>query len=229
MSSPKGCSPRPSPARPPLRTASPPRHGPVPAARGPWPATRARPASCIPAPATPPGRSRKATAPAVGGLFFPQSQTLGLDRTDYSPGLQDQLLYTGITNSSFEAARADAAKLLRLDISAKQIERLCKRIGLERTEERDEAAAAYQALPLPQRKGLPQGVSPPAVAVVGTDGGRLQIRERTAAEAAAPAPEGTTAPAPAQEGAPRGERGRFWREDKVGLLMAMASDVSAAD
>jgi hypothetical protein len=100
---------------------------------------------------------------------------------------------------------------------------------------------------------------------VGTDGGRLQIRERTAApgvaavpadpSAAAADPSAAAAADPsaaavdpsaaavdpsaaaaadpsaaaAADGVPRRERGRFWREDKVGLLMAMASPVSATD
>lgn len=125
------------------------------------------------------------------------------------------------------------AKLAALVISAKQVERVTKRIGLERGVERDEAVAAYQALPLVARKGVPQGVTPPPVAVVGTDGGRIQILDRSAPAAAsadgvAPPPAATADPPPATaEAGPH--RGRHWREDKIGLLMAMTSTVSTHD
>jgi hypothetical protein len=199
---------------------------------------------CGPTPASSPGRSLPPFAPAVGGLFFPQSKSLGLDRTGYSPALQDKIIYAGVTNPSFQAASADLAKLARAAVPAKQVERVTKGIGLERCDERDADAAAYQALPLARRKEAPPGVTAPAVAVVGTDGGRIQIFDRQAAAAqAAAAPLQAIAPvaAPAasvsQPGAaeetPAAEdverRGRHWREDKVGLLMAMQSQPSAAD
>jgi hypothetical protein len=187
-----------------------------------------------------------------------------------------------------------------LDVSAKQVERVTKRIGLERCTERDEAVAAYQELPLAQRKAAPQGVTPPPVAVVGTDGGRIQILDRSAkaapagaevvlrasgaaalelaaaaavvepppaaiqaaasgsaalelaAAAAVVEPSAATVVAPpvaavlepaaavgaaavaagsggAAAGAPGERRGRHWREDKVGLLMAMTSAESVSD
>ena len=49
----------------------------------------------------------------------------------------------------------------------------------ERVAERDEAVKAFQELPLAERKAAPAGVTAPAVAVVGCDGGRLQILDRS--------------------------------------------------
>lgn len=145
-----------------------------------------------------------------------------------------------------------------LDVPTKQVERVTKGIGLERCAERDAAVASYQALPLVERKGVPQGVTPPSLAVVGTDGGRIQILDRAAAAAAKVAPRETTglavetvvatpeattgvattsAPAtpvvangraPASE-VPAKRGGRHWREDKIGLLMSMTSTVSEND
>ena len=126
-------------------------------------------------------------------------------------------------------------------VAAKQVERVTKGIGRERCAERDQAAAAYLALPLVQRKAAPAGVTPPALAVVGTDGGRLQILDRRAAAAdtaAAPPAAGPAAAATAPVAAPAEEaladenpqrRGRHWREDKIGLLMAMDSPVLPFD
>jgi hypothetical protein len=178
-----------------------------------------------------PGKNPPLIVPAVGELFFPQSKSLGLDRTGYGPAMQDKILYAAVTNPSFEAAGADLARLAEADVPAKQVERLAKDIGRERCDERDRAAAAYLALPLPQRKEAPPGVPVPALAVVGTDGGRIQILDRRAERRAADKPAEPT-PVPAEETLPDddpGRRGRHWREDKVGLLMAMASEESATD
>jgi hypothetical protein len=178
--------------------------------------------------------------------------------------LQDKIIYAGTTHSSYQAASDDLDKVGELHVLPKQVERLCNSIGLERCDERDDHAKAYMALPLVQRKGVPDGVTPPAIAVVGTDGGRLQIRgdqwgqpdkpipPAAAPEAAAqPAPSNTTgshepaaAPEAAAQPAPSNttgshepvpetgrseERGRHWREDKIGLLMGMAGDEYACD
>lgn len=99
-------------------------------------------------------------------------------------------------------------------MSAKQVERVSKRIGRERCAERDRDVAAYLDLPLVERKGAPPGACVPAVAVVGVDGGRLQIRDA--------APEETEEPG-------EDAKGKHWREDKIGLLLTMASTPSPAD
>jgi hypothetical protein len=183
-----------------------------------------------------------------------------------------KILYAGSNNTSYQQAHGDLDHLAELDVSAKQIRRLCKRIGDERVAQRDAAVAAYQALPLAQRKSAPAGVVPPALAAVSVDGGRVQIFERppggaAAEQASAEAPQpdvlvaatagpavlapgaASDAPAAAEDGKLSAEaaagnaaaavaadeeedeqrRGRFWREDKVGVLMPMHSAVSAQD
>jgi hypothetical protein len=146
-------------------------------------------------------------------------------------------------------------------VSDKQVRRVCLRVGAERVAERDVAVAAYQALPLVERKAAPAGVTAPAVAAVMVDGGRVQIFERphradaappsaSAELAADPALVVATATAatavlpglvPAADGYvpaaadaaveedDEGRRGRFWREDKIGLLLTMHSAESATD
>ena len=186
-----------------------------------------------------------------------------------------KIAYAGSNNTSYQQAHADLGHLAELDVSDKQVRRLCKRIGAERVEERAAAVATYQALPLVQRKSAPAGVLPPAVAAVSVDGGRVQIFERAPGAGAAP-PDAAAASAPAADlvvaatagsvavpaspgpepemsgtaddqvtqaaavaatvvaaGAAEEEdeerRGRFWREDKIGLLLTMASAESAHD
>ena len=221
------------------------------------------------------GKNPNTTAANVGRLFFPQSKSLGVDRSGYSTAVLAKVTYAGSNNTSYQQAEADLDHLAELDVSAKQVRRLCKRVGDERVDERDAAVAAYQALPLVARKSAPAGVAPPAVAVVSVDGGRVQIFERprgteaspahaaaegapepdvvvaaasagdarsappgpepTTCEAAdghvpgAAAPEAAAPPAAGAEEDDQERRGKFWREDKIGLLLTMQSEASAHD
>lgn len=124
-----------------------------------------------------------------------------------------RVIYAGTHHPSFERASQALQHLADLPIPTKQVERLTQGIGTERCAERDVAVAAYQALPLVERKAAPAGVAAPTVAVVQVDGGRLQILDRRAPAETAAAAEPTS----------------HWREDKVGLLAGMTSMVSAAD
>jgi hypothetical protein len=130
-------------------------------------------------------------------------------------------VYAGTQSPSFARASEALGELAGLDISAKQVERLCRRIGEERCAERDAQVDAYRKLPLAERKAVPPGAEAPGLAVVQMDGGRLQILDRKAA-AAAPTPGAAAPVAPAAPGS-------HWREDKVGLLAAMAGEVAEAD
>ena len=152
--------------------------------------------------------------------------------------MQKKIIHAGVTNTSFANASENLLQVGDLVVSTKQVERVTQGIGLERCVERDEDVALYQALPLAKRKGVPAGVTSPPVAVVGTDGGRIQILERALAAAAKAAaaeasPVAATpaaveaSPPPSEAAAERG--GRHWREDKIGLLMGMKSTPSATD
>jgi hypothetical protein len=157
--------------------------------------TRATRASSRRGLAEPNGRSRRAIVPAVGGLFSPQSKSLGLDQGAASPALLEKITYAGTVAASFAQASAALHKLADLPIPEKQVERVTERIGHERLAERDNAVAAFQALPLASRFAVPQGVMPPALAVVMVDGGRLQTLDRRPPPAETPPAE--TAPGPA--------------------------------
>jgi hypothetical protein len=145
------------------------------------------------------------------------------------------MTYAGTMGRSFAEGSELLQRLADLPVSAKQVERVTRRIGTERVAQRDVAVAAYQGLPLAEKFAAPAGVTPPDLAVVMADGGRLQILERTPPLAADPPPqaEGVADPAPAvaeaeawdEEKVPSGH----WREDKVGLLLTMHSDVATTD
>jgi hypothetical protein len=149
--------------------------------------------------------------------------------------VQQKIVYAGTVSRSFAEGSELLERLGDLTVSAKQVERLARRIGAERVAERDAAEAAHQALPLAEKFAVPAGVAAPDVAVVMADGGRLQILDRASRPPAGPLPgdEGGAAGAPVgaadeawdAEETPPGH----WREDKVGLLLTMRSQVSATD
>jgi hypothetical protein len=166
--------------------------------------------------------------------FFPQSKSLGVDQSEASPALQRKITYAGTVSRSFAEGSELLGRLADVTVSAKQVERVTRRIGAERVAERDATVAAYQALPLVEKFAVPAGVTPPDLAVVMADGGRLQILDRTTPPSATPrqasaATAAVLAAAAAaawdQEQVPSGH----WREDKVGLLLTMHSAVSASD
>lgn len=141
--------------------------------------------------------------------------------------------------------------LAEVTVPLKQVERLTEAIGHERQAERDAATTAWLARPLAQREDPPPGVTPPQLAVVEMDGGRLQIRadddesDKADEAAASPGclpetPPKTTEPPSANDPAaaaaaePSREadtarKSKHWREDKVGCLLQMSSEVSDVD
>jgi hypothetical protein len=165
--------------------------------------------------------NRPPIATAVGGLFFPQSKSLGIDRGEFSPALQRKIVFAGTHNTSFAQAELDIAELMDLQVGAKQIERMTERIGQQRCAERDAKVNQYLSLSLVQRKDKPADVVAPEVAVVGVDGGRLQIVNHQD-QPAKPSEDENLPPDDKH-------KGTHWREDKIGLLMTMTSQEQAVD
>jgi hypothetical protein len=99
-----------------------------------------------------------------------------------------------MAGTSFRGASRCLDCLAELDVSAKQVERVVRRIGRERTQQRDQEVEAFRRRPLTEKAQAPPGVTPPELAVVMADGGRLQIlnrsRESDDAAAAGPSPDG---------------------------------------
>ncbi len=155
--------------------------------------------------------------------------SLGTDRTEWSPTLQRKIVRAGTKNTSFAAGSEDLRDYLQLEVDVKQVERMTEAIGAVRAAQRDADVARYLSLPLTERKGQPEGVEAPALAVVSADGGRVQIRshpEATAETSAkAESENNLEEPLPADDQ----HRGKHWREDKIGLLMTMQSEAQASD
>jgi hypothetical protein len=136
---------------------------------------------------------------------------LGLDRTGFSPRMQQKIVYAGVRNVSFQEASDHLAQLADVTVGPKPIERLVHRIGQERIEQRDAAVAAYQGLPLMEKDRVANPGRPsPAVAMVSVDGGRLQTR-------------------PDASDASESKRTSHWRESKVSVLETYQSQVHQND
>ena len=129
---------------------------------------------------------------------------------------QAKVVRAGTKNGSFAQGSEDLLDYLPLEVAPKQVERVTERIGAERCARRDAEVEWYMGLPLVERKD----VVAPALAVVSVDGGRLQIRGEPKASAT-----GTEEALPADDG----HKGKHWREDKIGLLMTMASEERESD
>ena len=135
--------------------------------------------------------------------------------------------------------------LAEVAIPEKQVERLSKQIGAERTTERDTQVAAWESLPLAEREQTP-ALPASVVGVVEMDGGRMQIRgpnwgkkptpvvavdSPSEPEAAANAAASTSTPVPTEPAAATAPTTRLnhWREDKAGCVLRLTSTVSASD
>jgi hypothetical protein len=133
---------------------------------------------------------------------------LGLDHTGHSPRVQQKVVHAGVNSTSYQQASRDLAELPDLAVSPKQVERLTRRIGRERVDQRDQAVAAFRTRPLAEQDTVAEATCPsPSVAMVSTDGGRLQVR---------PSPETS-------------ERSSHWRESKVAVLETYLSPVRPTD
>jgi len=140
------------------------------------------------------------------------------------------IVYAGIKHPSFGQGSEALAALAGLAVQEKQVERVSKRIGQERVAERDREVQVYVDLPLMEKVRSPID-QPVDLAVVEMDGGRLQIFDRRDATALSSEDKAQTQRTGLQDEEDEEEELRHghWREDKIGVLMTMTSEVSATD
>lgn len=128
--------------------------------------------------------------------------------------MQQKIVHAGVNSVSYQQASSDLAALSDLSIKPKPVERLVRRIGQERADQRDAAVAAHQRLPLMAKDAVADPKRPcPQVAMVSVDGGRIQIR---------------SAP-PEPEPEPLAQSEGHWRESKVAVLETYQSEVHPTD
>jgi hypothetical protein len=133
---------------------------------------------------------------------------LGIDHTGFSPRVQQKIVHAGVNSPSYQQGARDLAELSDLNVAPKPVERLVRKIGQERIDQRDAAVAAHERLPLMAKDVVANPKrSSPSVAMVSVDGGRLQIRSD-----------------PSEP-----KQVSHWRESKVSVLETYHSDVHEAD
>jgi hypothetical protein len=140
--------------------------------------------------------NRIAIARLAAGIFFPQRPSLRLTSHGYSPSVTDKIIRASAREPSFEEAAEALEELADVTISCRQVSRIAHEIGQQLRAERDERLAEFQA-----GKLRAEVETRPALALVGVDGGRLQIRS---------------------EGDGPGAHDSSWREDKISVLATAA-------
>jgi hypothetical protein len=118
-----------------------------------------------------------------------------------------KVVYAGSQSASFVQAAKDLEALAETKVSRERVQRWTKCVGDQRVREAQRQAEAYQKLPLPEQQKNPTG-QVPQVACVMMDGGRIQLRDRHAAQ--------------------RDAKG-YWKESLVGCCLSMVSEEHAQD
>jgi hypothetical protein len=114
--------------------------------------------------------NRRVTAPDAAGGFSPLREALGLDARELTPLLVCRITNAGAEARSFKRAVIVMRQVAGQPISAKTIERVVHDVGGELAQRRDADPKTDDAL-------AQRPESPPTLAVVECDGGRIRTRE----------------------------------------------------
>ena len=138
----------------------------------------------------------------VGGIFFPQREALGLDAKEWTPLLVQRMVYAAAETRSFARAAVVLRQVGGNAVSPKTIQRITHVVGDELAGRRDAGESAdAQSLVCPPK-------SPPELAVVQCDGGRIRTR---------------------REDCGPGVHEEQWRETKNACLLRMTRKTFAED
>lgn len=130
---------------------------------------------------------------------------LQVDGHGYSPTILHRILHTVGVTSSFEVAEVALKVVGEISISARHINNLTSEIGQQLAADRDQRTERYVNQPLPRPAS--RADSPPDLAAVFCDGGRMQTREA----------------------GPHGVHSAHWRETKNAAFHRMQSVSFAND
>ena len=93
---------------------------------------------------------------------------MGLDRTQFSPGVRRKVVYAGVASTSYPEASRHLAVPAELPAPPRPVERPVNRIGHERIAQRDAAVATQRRLPLMGKDAVAEAARPgPAVRGLG--------------------------------------------------------------
>ncbi|REJ88902.1 MAG: hypothetical protein DWQ34_21035 [Planctomycetota bacterium] len=129
-------------------------------------------------------------------------------RETVTPAVLQKVVWAGANLRSFPQAVDALQELAGIELSAKQVRRMTEQVGQDRLDERKRQVVEFKDKPLMERLESPAGVESPEVGVVMMDGGRYQRRDHFGEE---------------------DYDGSHWKEDKVGIVLRLHSDVSDCD
>lgn len=129
-------------------------------------------------------------------------------RETVTPGVLQKTVWAGANLKSFPQSSEALWVLAEIKLSAKQVRRITEQVGQDRLKERTQQVVDFRGKPLMQRLTSAANAPGPELGVVMLDGGRYQRRDHFGE---------------------KGYEGSHWKEDKVGLVLHMHSDVHDAD
>lgn len=146
-----------------------------------------------------------------------------------TPLVLENVVWAGTNLGSYSQATAALEKLSEVQLAPKQVCRITTYFGTDCVEQRRQQVEEHQKRPLMKRITPPPRAKFSELMAVMMDGGRYQRRDnfrdrKSFAEKAS----GFSAAAEARL-ADSVEKTTHWREDKVGIVLSMKSEVHAAD
>lgn len=144
-------------------------------------------------------------------------------RENVTPLVLQKAVWAGANLGSYQQATAALQELAGIELTGKQVQRMTSQVGGDAVAQRNESVAKFRQRPLQERTTPPAAAKPQELAVVMMDGGRFQRRDHFRDRHCSPSePAEQTASTPT-------EKTTHWREDKVGIVLCMQSEVHDRD
>lgn len=150
-----------------------------------------------------------------------------------TPLLLEKIVWSGANLGSYQHASNALQELAGVQLTVKQVQRISSQIGSDDVRQRQAHVTEHQGRTLMQRLAAPPGVTPPDLGVVMMDGGRFQRRDHFRPRQGAMPSEAETSlladNVPPDVAAGFETAQTHWREDKVGIVLSMTSEVHDDD
>jgi hypothetical protein len=150
-----------------------------------------------------------------------------------TPLLLEKIVWSGANLGSYQHASNALQELAGVRLTVKQVQRISSQIGSDDVRQRQAQVTEHQGRPLMQRLAAPAGVTPPELGVVMMDGGRFQRRDHFRSRQDATSTEAETSllsdHVTPDAAAKLDTAKTHWREDKVGIVLSMTSEVHDHD
>lgn len=160
-------------------------------------------------------------------------------RENVTPLVLEKVAWAGAKLGSYQQAAEAMQELAGVDLVAKQTHRITSQIGADAVAQRQKLVDEHQNRPLMERVAAPPKVTPASLAVVMYDGGRYQRRDHFQPRRQVSSEAGTEQKLSSEQSPPQGAESEatttspsaktHWREDKIGIILSMTSEVHDHD